>query len=84
MMFTPLHRPPNFQEPQQYRRRDNPEGGHQQGHMPRQPRPFRWDLFMTDREKDRFIEIQLLQLQCKAPFREDYYYQVSVLGVSAV
>ena len=76
MMLPPPHHPPNFHEQQQYRRRDHPEGGPQQGHMTRQPRPFRWDLFMTDREKDRFIEIQLFQLQCKAPFREDYYYQV--------
>lgn len=32
--------------------------------------------FMTQREKDWVIKIQLLQLQSSDPANDDYYYQV--------
>jgi DNA topoisomerase 2-associated protein PAT1 len=36
--------------------------------------------FMTQKEKDWVIRIQLLQLQTTDPENEDYYYQVLLFG----
>ena len=32
---------------------------------------------MSRKEKEKFMEMALLSLQCKDDFKEDYYYKVS-------
>lgn len=52
---------------------------HHHHHVDPSPRPWTWDGFMSSKERERFKEIHLSQLQSKDPFNDDYYYQKFLL-----